>query len=703
MAALSWGKCCRRTSRRVRCRNPPRLLFGQAARRNPSRHARSGIQDAVAKESVNTSEVGEDIYVPLDEQKEDMSLHSDASSIEEASDESEMSTEQPEGEDGSEAGSSTQGEEEPEEDILGPLPEEQAAMQAAATQGDEEAALKLARWEELRLKGKLATYGTAAESPPSSYQDDDATYHVRDEADEEAAESSRMAEERAVALVDEPPSRQLLVELLVEPDDDDEGLEEEEEEGVGRQKLEDEARRKKLLEWPVLTDRVPVEEWHPSRFVFDEKDRLVLPPQDVAHKMYGFLTTARTEVSQFQLSDPRVSKFLAKAESGKRQSLNFKELGEKYHLWDPRLQNLLSQVETTDAGIDVSKRRKTWRDYLEYRGLEIKLKEVHQQAERLGIKRPHLQRPVQPSHRWPDPLPVVLDNDLLALPAPPAQGQAPFTGSPSNGPYPTAECDLPQQEHERASEAQVGAGELAAAKRLIEQLTQELQDRASEAEVAASELAAAQAAIGQLNQQLQDRAVAGQLAADQLAAAHATIQELNRQLEDRAAAGQGGTGEAMQQTPTVAELTQQLHTMQGAATAKDDSLRELRTRHSRLNQAYSDGKDEYLRTRDEMERRDALHNALVVSCQELTDEKSRLVHKADRLGKRVVNIQQQRDELQANLGTSDARHKLAEMRKERDDLKIFCSGRKETNVKLLEQLKQAEKTIKKLLKQLNQK
>ena len=252
----------------------------------------------------NTAEVGDEVYVPLDsDPPSDMSLQSDASSVQEASDNSDMSDGGSEGGDGPGEESSSPAEEEPDEDILGPLPEEQAAMEAAAKEGDVAAGLRLAGEEDLRAGGKLASYGTAVESPACSYNDDD-TYGLPDEEDKEAAESGAqlhaqaaesktMAEERALAIVDEVPRRRL---LLVEPDDD-EGAEEAE--GDVARRLEEEGATKRLQEWPVLADRVPVEDWHPSRFVFDKRDRLILPPGPGAHKMYGFLTNARYEVSQF--------------------------------------------------------------------------------------------------------------------------------------------------------------------------------------------------------------------------------------------------------------------------------------------------------------------------------------------------------------------------------------------------------------------
>ena len=151
---------------------------------------------------------------------------------------------------------------------------------------------------------------------------------------------------------------------------------------------------------------------------------------------------------------------MVKAEpgSGKRPSLKFQELEKAFPLWDPRLQNLYSQVQSTKEGRVVSGRCQKWREFLEYRELEIRISQVHQQAERIGICRPHLQRPIQPSHRWPDPLPLVIERNLLALPPPPPQDPPILTGSPSHSPLHPDLCH--RAGRESGSEA---AGELAAA------------------------------------------------------------------------------------------------------------------------------------------------------------------------------------------------------------------------------------------------
>jgi hypothetical protein len=179
-----------------------------------------------------------------------------------------------------------------------------------------------------------------------------------------------------------------------------------------------------LDEWPTLDQYVPVAAWHPSRFVFDSRGRLVLPPGP-AHPMYGFLSSARTEVSQLELSDPATQQFIKSGgkASRKRLLLDFKELGKSYHLWDPRLQNLLSQVVPTEEGQQVSVRRRKWRDVLQYRRLGIRLSELHSQADHLGITMGHPQRPMQPTYVWPDPLPVSIDQGqlLLTVPLPPAR------------------------------------------------------------------------------------------------------------------------------------------------------------------------------------------------------------------------------------------------------------------------------------------
>ena len=294
----------------------------------------------------NAREVGGDVYQPVDAEEEDVSVHE---------------------------GDLTREEEDvdPDGNLLGPLPEEEAAMQAAMRAGDEAAALALARWQELRAEGKVVDYGTQATSPSNSYQDDEDVYDlVEDEVPPppkriKGVESSRAAEERALAIVPPPQLRR----VRPEPAD---------EEVVG-----DTANP--LDEWPTLDQHVPVQQWHPSRLTFDDRGHLVLPPGAAAF-MYGFLPQARTEVQQLELHSPEAQKYLSSGGAGSgRPSLDFAGLNSDYYLWDPRLQNLFSQVAPSEIGQEISLRRKKWRDAVRYQKVGIRLQELHQQADQLGI------------------------------------------------------------------------------------------------------------------------------------------------------------------------------------------------------------------------------------------------------------------------------------------------------------------------------
>jgi hypothetical protein len=309
------------------------------------------------------------------------------------------------------------------------LPEQEEDLQAAAQVGDSAAAAELADLERLRKKGKLAEYGTAEESPPDSYMDEDELYALPEEGElamaeaanqlltlgqagessptAEVGESSQAAEKRGQAMVTTP----VIGQLVPEPPDD--------------VSPEEELQRQLTL-WPTVEHHIPVGEWHPCRLVFDDKDRLILPPGP-AHNMYGFLTRARYEVRQFDLNHPEVQPFITRpapgqgGPRGQRPTLDFKLLNQSFHQWDPRLQNLLAQMESTAEGKALSKRRKQWREVLRFRKLEISLGQLHDRAEAEGISPGHRQRPASSGFEWPDPVPARIGESLPALTAPPAK------------------------------------------------------------------------------------------------------------------------------------------------------------------------------------------------------------------------------------------------------------------------------------------
>lgn len=287
--------------------------------------------------------------------------------------------------------------------------------------GDSTAAAELAELEHLRRKGKLATYGTVDYSSSDEYPDEDELYDLVEDNDQavaarqllnlsqeregsraaEVGESSQAAEKRSLAVTPPPIIRQ----LVPEPPD--------------HVSPEEELQRQLKL-WPTVEQYIPVEEWHPCRLVFDERDRLILPPGS-AHNMYAFLTRARYEVRQFDLNHPEVQPFITRpapgqgGPRGQRPTLDFQRLSQSFHQWDPRIQNLLSQVGTTAEGNALSKHRKQWRAVIRFRKLEISLAQLHDRAAAIGITQGHRQRPASSDFAWPHPVPVRVERNLSAL------------------------------------------------------------------------------------------------------------------------------------------------------------------------------------------------------------------------------------------------------------------------------------------------
>jgi hypothetical protein len=370
--------------------------------------------------------VGDDVYIPQDSEGEDKSVHSaDLSEETEVSLASEPST-----------ADGTASTEEPEEDILAPLPEQQEELQAAAQVGDLQAAAELADLERLRKKGKLATYGAAEDSPPDSYMDEDELYDLADDEEQavqqllylqagesskaaEEGESSHAAEKRSMAELPPPSIRQ----LVLEPPDD--------------VSPEEELQRQLKL-WPTVDQHIPVDQWHPCRLVFDERDHLILPPGP-AHAMYGFLTRARYEVRQYDLNHPEVQPCITKpapgqgGPRGQRPTLDFQRLNQSFHQWDPRIQNLLSQVRTTVEGKALSKRKQQWREVIKFRKLEVSLAQLHARAATIGIVQGHRQRPASSNFEWPDPVPARIRGSLPALGEPPAKRMRVESPGPEEG------------------------------------------------------------------------------------------------------------------------------------------------------------------------------------------------------------------------------------------------------------------------------
>ena len=216
---------------------------------------------------------------------------------------------------------------------------------------------------------------------------------------DEVGESSQAAERR----------RRPFVQLEPEPLDD----------------MDPEKDMQGLLElWPIVEQHVLAEEWHPCRLVFDEKDRLILP-SGPAHPMYGFLNRARYEVQQYDLHHPDVQPLITwpapgrGGPRGQRPALNFQLLNQQFQQRDPRIQNLLSQVESTPEGNTLSRRKHQWREVIRFRKKEVSLAQLHARAAAIGITPGHRQRPASSDFEWPDHVPVRIETNLPALEGPP--------------------------------------------------------------------------------------------------------------------------------------------------------------------------------------------------------------------------------------------------------------------------------------------
>ena len=616
------------------------------------------MQEVVAKELANTQEVGSDLYVPKDAVEEDPSVHKEDVAMQEAGEVDQ---------DGRPGGG-----------ILEPLPEERAAMHVAAQEGDAVAALAEARWQKLEAEGKLTTYGSVASSSASGYRDDDSTYDLVDDEDLEEAvadslgqlrpqtepgegESSKAAERRALALIPEQPLRQ----LKPEPEDD---MEPEE--------------ATQLDEWPTLDQHVPVASWHPSRFVFDNRGRLVLPPGP-AHPMYGFLPSARTEVSQLELNNPATQPFFKSVgmAPGKRFHLNFKLLGKSYHLWDPRLQNLLSQVVPTEEGQRVSVRRRKWREALQYRKLGIRLSELHSQADRLGITMGHPQRPMQPNYVWPDPLPVSIDQGQpsLTVPSPPAGSPA---ASASNSAARQGSGAEEEEEEDQAATTPV----------TLDRLARQLHHQTSLATQLELQLKIQQAGNGHIMQQWQQEQAAKVKAEQHLEGAHKRLRATQLKLGN--------------QQYVTANLQSQLLALQAAQQAAgseegQQALAQLQARYDSLMEAYSVGKEMYELGKAEMDRRDAAHAQLVQLYMSLADSEEQLELQNRTLTLRLQQLRLQRDALHGQIPDSTARRQLAEVTKERNDLAVRVKILEDNNLAQYDLLAKAEKTIDQLAEQIN--
>ena len=610
----------------------------------------------VAKELANTQEVGSDLYVPKDAVEEDPSVHEEDVAMQEAGEVN------PDGIPGG--------------GILEPLPEERAALHDAAQEGDAVAALAEARWQKLKAEGKLTTYGSVASSSASGYRDDDSTYDLVDDEDLEEAvaeslgqlrpkrepgegESSKAAERRALALIPEQPLRQ----LKPEPEDD---MEPEE--------------ATQLDEWPTLDQHVPVTSWHPSRFVFDNRGRLVLPPGP-AHPMYGFLPSARTEVSQLELNNPATQPFFKSVgmAPGKRFHLDFKLLGKSYHLWDPRLQNLLSQVVPTEEGHQVSVRRRKWREALQYRKLGIRLSELHSQADQLGITVGHHQSPMQPNYVWPDPLPVSIDQRQPSLPVP-----SPPTGSPAASASNSAarQGSGAEEEEDQAATTPVTLARLAG----------QLHHQISLATHLELQLKTQQAGNVLTMQQWQQEQAAKVKAEQHLEGAHKRLRAAQLKLGN--------------QQYVTANLQSQLLALQAAQQAAgseeaQQALAQLQARYDSLMEAYNIGKEIFELGKAEMDRRDAAHAQLVQLYMSLADSEEQLERQNRNLTLRLQQLRLQRNALHGQIPDSTARRQLTEVTQERDDLAVRIRILEENSLAQYDLLAKAEKTIDQLTEQIN--
>ena len=349
----------------------------------PQRKTSMGVRQLVEKEIANNEEVGTNVYHPKDPKDSDpvvREAHLELVSSGDSGEESEL-------------------EGEPEGDILAPLPEEREALMQRAASGDTSAIEELEELEKLEEGSGLVAYGATHSSSDDDFKDDEEF----DIIDEEGEPST------ALTLREEGAFRQLRPEPLE--------LEKAIVGGLGDPTLvmEDRALH---AGYPSIDEYVPLDQWHPLRFVFDVERRLALPPGR-AHSMYAFVAEARTSVVQFELDSEEVSEFILPRDVG-RDVIDFDALVGVYHVWDPRLQKLFSSTAPTETSRRLGEIKKWWRGRLRHTRKEIHLREIQARARVLNILNAcHPQDGMREHFVWIDNMPARIEPEPLALPAPP--------------------------------------------------------------------------------------------------------------------------------------------------------------------------------------------------------------------------------------------------------------------------------------------
>ena len=349
----------------------------------PRREASMGVRRVVEQELENDRGVGRDVYQPKDARASDPVIR-----------EAHLPSLTSSG-----SGEESEEEGEPEEDILAPLPEEREALAQRAASGDKGAIEELEALDKLEEGGGLVAYGATYISSDDEFEDDE-EFDLIEEGDRPA---------NALALGQEGAIRQ----LRPEPLELDEAIED----GLGNPTGDMEARALHAG-YPRIDEYVPLDQWHPLRFVFDIERRLVLPPGR-AHSMYAFVTAARTSVVQLDMNSEEVDDFVIYKEVG-RNVIDFDGLLDVYHVWDPRLQKLFSSTAPTETSRRLGEIKKWWRGRLRHTRREIHLRDIHEKARELRILNGrHPQDGMRENFVWIDNVPATVEPEPLALPAPP--------------------------------------------------------------------------------------------------------------------------------------------------------------------------------------------------------------------------------------------------------------------------------------------
>ena len=124
-------------------------------------------------------------------------------------------------------------------------------------------------------------------------------------------------------------------------------------------------------------------------------------------------------------------------------------------------------------------------------------------------------------------------------------------------------------------------------------------------------------------------------------------------------------------------------------------------RYQQLRQAYNAGKELFLQLKTEMQKRDAAHAELVKMHLALTEELRQSEERNNIMLNRTEQIIRQRDQLKSALAPGDARRRENALQQKIDDLKMDIEAVETNRIEDYEALLDAQKTIKRLRKQIN--